>query len=258
MSHLFDPTVAYLIVNADDFGLTSGINAGIVQAHEQGIVSSATLMVYGDAVDEAAAYARAHPKLGLGLHVDLWEAALCNGEWVRLYERCPETELAVHAEVRKQLQRFCELVGRDPTHLDSHQHVHRRWPTDQVLPALAAERGLPMRGTGGFVYDGGFYGQDAHGDPYPQGTTREALIAKIDALPRGVVTELSCHPGVVAADDPLGGTMYRTGRNVERHSLCDPCVRQRIARGDIRLGSFADFRTVPALLAGQDAAAWRP
>lgn len=258
MPNFLEPTVAYLIVNADDFGLTSGINAGIVQAHQHGIVSSATLMVYGDAVDEAAAYARAHPSLGVGLHVDLWEAALRNGEWVRLYERCPETELAVHVEVRKQLQRFRELVGRDPTHLDSHQHVHRCWPTDKVLPAVAAESGLPLRGTGGFVYDGGFYGQDDHGDPYPQGTTPEQLIAKIDALPRGVVTELSCHPGVVAADDPLGGTMYRTGRNVERESLCDPRVRQRIACGDVRLGSFADFRTAPALFASQGTAALRP
>ena len=55
----------YLIVNADDFGLTPGINAGIVTAHEQGIVSSTTLMVHGAAAEEAAAWARARPALGV-------------------------------------------------------------------------------------------------------------------------------------------------------------------------------------------------
>ena len=61
----------WLIVNADDLGLSSGVNQGILQAHEQGIVTSASLMVRHQAAPEAVAAAREHPRLGLGLHVDL-------------------------------------------------------------------------------------------------------------------------------------------------------------------------------------------
>ena len=63
----------YLIVNADDFGQSHGVNRGIMQAHRRGIVTSASLMVRWLAASEAAAYAREHPSLSLGLHVDLGE-----------------------------------------------------------------------------------------------------------------------------------------------------------------------------------------
>jgi predicted glycoside hydrolase/deacetylase ChbG (UPF0249 family) len=64
----------FLIVNADDFGLTSGINRGIIEAHEHGIVTSASLMVRYPAAREAADYAKAHPELSVGLHFEA-------GEW---------------------------------------------------------------------------------------------------------------------------------------------------------------------------------
>ncbi len=231
----------HLIVNADDFGLTTGINAGIVQAHLHGIVSSATLMVHGAAAAEAAAWAREHPSLGVGLHIDLWEHVLRDGVWVRTYEHCAGDADAVLAELERQLVRFRSLLGREPDHIDTHQHVHRRDPVGDVVRGVAARHGLPLREHGGLRYVGGFYGQDGMGGRYPEGITPERLMELIDALPEDGVTELSCHPGVVAADDALGGTMYRIERNIETHTLCDPRVRARLARGDVRLGTFADF-----------------
>src|SRR5919199_1733575 len=115
-----------LIVNADDFGLSPGINAGVAAAHERGIVTSASLMVRWPAAGEAAAYARAHPALSLGLHVDLGEWAYRDGAWVQLYQVVPEDDrAAVAEELSRQLAAFRALVGRHPTHLDSHQHVHQ-------------------------------------------------------------------------------------------------------------------------------------
>src|SRR5918996_4334829 len=119
-----------LIVNADDFGLTPGVNAGVERAHENGILTSASLMVRQPAAAAAAAYARAAPALGLGLHVDLGEWTQRNGEWVAIYEVVPLHEHEpgiVQAEVEAQLERFRALTGRAPSHLDSHQHVHS-WP----------------------------------------------------------------------------------------------------------------------------------
>ena len=231
----------HLIVNADDFGLTAGINAGIVQAHLHGIVSSATLMVHGAAAEEAAAWAREHPSLGVGLHIDLWEHVLQGGQWVRTYQHCAETAEAVGAEIERQFERFCALLGRAPDHVDTHQHVHREPLVGHEVRAFAARHGLALRGHGGLRYVGGFYGQDGTGGPYPEGITPERLMELIDSLPDGVVTELSCHPGHVAADDPLGGTMYRLERNIECRTLCDPRVRARVARSDLRLGTFADL-----------------
>src|SRR5262245_43062710 len=109
------------IVNADDFGQSAGINRGIAQAHERGIVTSASLMVRWEAASAAAAYARAHPRLSVGLHVDLGESIYRGGEWITLYERVDrEDARAVEAEIRVQVSLCRELLGRDPTHLDSH------------------------------------------------------------------------------------------------------------------------------------------
>jgi len=58
--------VRRLIINADDFGLTAGVNRAIVEAHERGVVSSATLMANGSAFDDAVALARSQPRLGVG------------------------------------------------------------------------------------------------------------------------------------------------------------------------------------------------
>ena len=117
-----------LIVNADDFGRSPGVNRGVIQAHEEGIVTSATLMVRWPAAEDAAEYARSH-SLSVGLHLDLGEWEHRDGEWhIRYRVLDDDSEEAVAEEIRRQLERFEALVGTPPTHLDSHQHVHLRDP----------------------------------------------------------------------------------------------------------------------------------
>src|SRR3954454_12076531 len=79
-------TTRSLIVNADDFGQSPGINRGVIAAHERGIVTSASLMVRWPSAGEAAAYARDHPELSVGLHVDFGEWAYRNETWVPVYQ----------------------------------------------------------------------------------------------------------------------------------------------------------------------------
>lgn len=76
----------HLIVNADDFGQSLGVNRGIIEAHERGIVTSASLMVRSPAAADAAAYSARRPKLSLGLHLDLGEWSYRGNRWVPLYE----------------------------------------------------------------------------------------------------------------------------------------------------------------------------
>src|SRR5438477_885752 len=112
----------YLIVNADDFGQSDGINRGVIESYEHGIVTSASLMVRGAAARAAAVYGRTNPELSLGLHVDLGEWAYRDGEWRAVYAVVPLHDAeAVLAEIQRQLDTFREMVGGEPTHLDSHQ-----------------------------------------------------------------------------------------------------------------------------------------
>jgi chitin disaccharide deacetylase len=224
----------FLVVNADDLGLSAAVNAGIFAAHEGGVVTSASLMVRQDAAPAAAEAAAAHPALAIGLHVDLGEWIYERGEWTQAYLHCDTDDAgAVEAECRAQLERFRALLGRDPTHLDSHQHVHESEPVKGVAEALAAELGLPLRNRA-VRYEGGFYGQGGKGEPYPEGITPEALIALIEALPPGW-TEIGCHP----AAGPVPSSSYDAERRLELETLCDPRVREALNVTNVKLCNFA-------------------
>jgi predicted glycoside hydrolase/deacetylase ChbG (UPF0249 family) len=226
----------WLIVNADDLGLSTGVNAGIAEAHERGIVTSASLMVRAGAAAAAADLGREQAELAVGLHLDIAEWRFEAGEWRLAYERCaPDDPAAVEAECRAQVDAFRELTGRDPTHLDSHQHTHMSEPVASVAVRLAAELDVPLRDRG-IRYEGGFYGQTGKGEPYPEGIEPEHLVELIEALPAGG-TELGCHPGR-GADT---GSPYGAERERELLALCDPRVAAAIKRAGIELRSFAEL-----------------
>jgi predicted glycoside hydrolase/deacetylase ChbG (UPF0249 family) len=224
-----------LIVNADDFGQSAGVNRGVVRAHEHGIVTAATLMVRWAAAEEAAAYARAHPRLSVGLHLDLGEWEYAAGEWRARYEVVDTHDGdAVEAEVARQLEAFRRLVGRDPCHLDSHQHVHRKEPVRSALRRAGRRLGVPVRHYDpGIHHRGDFYGQNGRGRPYPGAITVDGLVDLLETLPEGV-TELGCHPG---GPDGLHST-YCSERATEVATLCDPRVRTALGRLGIQLASF--------------------
>jgi predicted glycoside hydrolase/deacetylase ChbG (UPF0249 family) len=218
-------------VNADDFGQSAGINRGVIETYGRGIVTSASLMVRWPAAAAAAAYARAHPDLSLGLHVDLRELAYRDGRWEPLYEVDGDPE----EEIARQLERFRQLVGRDPTHLDSHQHIHHQEPVRSIMLALADRLGVPLRSFSPSVsYTSEFHGQ-AGGEPFPEGVEYEHLLRLLSSLQAGV-TELGCHPGYV---DGLE-TTYLAEREREVATLTDPRVRAALNELEIELVSFDD------------------
>jgi predicted glycoside hydrolase/deacetylase ChbG (UPF0249 family) len=227
----------FLIVNADDFGQSHGINRGIIESHERGIVTSSSLMVRWPAAAEAAAYAGSHPELSVGLHFDLGEWVYRDETWVPRYEVVPPDDLtAIADEVSRQLESFRLLVSRQPTHIDSHQHVHRSEPVRSVLLQAAQALGVPLRGYYSEIrYSGEFYGQTGKGEPYPDAIAEQGLIKILIELGAGI-TELGCHPGL--AND-LDST-YSNERQEEVRVLCSPMVRETLAAQGIRLCSFND------------------
>jgi predicted glycoside hydrolase/deacetylase ChbG (UPF0249 family) len=226
----------YLIVNADDFGRSSGVNAGIAQAHEQGIVTSTSMMVLWPGAAGAGSYANEHPELSVGLHLDLAEWVYAGGGWVALYERPTETDAQARAEVQRQLDEFRRLTGTDPTHLDSHQHVHRAEPLKSAVLAAGHELGVPIRLFAHQVqYCGDFYGQSDEGEPFDELLTVDALAAIMRALPSGY-TELGCHP----AREIDFETTYAEQRLLELETLCDPRLKTILDEMGVELRSFRD------------------
>lgn len=143
-----------LIVNADDLGLTSGVNRGILQAFQAGIVTSASLLVTGSAFEEAVALARQNPELDVGLHLTLVEerAVLRRDLLPTLVDemgRFPRTSAEfirravlgriswheVEREITAQIALFQE-TGLRLSHLDSHQHLHMFPPVFQIVNRL--------------------------------------------------------------------------------------------------------------------------
>lgn len=131
-----------LIVNADDLGLSTDVNAGIVRAHTRGIVTSTTLLANGPAFADAVARVRAHPALGVGVHLDLVEGTpLAPAHRVRslltdegkfvggtpaLVARALRWRLVYRELVTEMAAQIGRVVdaGLRPTHVDTHQHAH--------------------------------------------------------------------------------------------------------------------------------------
>ena len=201
-----------LIVTADDFGISRGVNRGIAQAHREGILTSTSLMVNRPASVQAADVGRACPALNIGLQLD------------------------------RQLARFTELVGVPPTHADSHHDVHKN---PRVLPAVRAwaqRIGVPVRGCSHVRHLSKFYGQWG-GETHLEQISVDGLLRLLDAELGPGVTELTCHAGYV--DEGLTSS-YTVEREAELRTLCDQRVRQALAERGIRL---VGFRDLPALLA---------
>lgn len=245
-----------LVVNADDLGRTPGINDGIFEAHSHGIVSSATLMVGFEAARDAAAQIADHPRLGVGLHVTLTGArptlppeevpSLVDGEG--RFAPKPEAigkiaPAEVLAEARNQLRLFHELVGRPPTHLDSHHHSHRHPAILEALVELAREHGLPVRRSSPAIARrlsaAGLRTTDAFVERFfDREASVDVLLEILSAAGPGS-TEVMCHPGRV--DDELRfGSSYSEPREREIAVLCDPAVAAAVRHGGFQLASFAE------------------
>jgi predicted glycoside hydrolase/deacetylase ChbG (UPF0249 family) len=235
------PSVRYLIVNADDFGLTEGVNRGIIKAHQAGIVTSASLMVRAPAAAHAATLARANQRIGLGLHIDLGEWSLRDGEWVANYERVAEGDVAAtQAELEAQMAVFVELTGNLPDHLDSHQHVHLSRPElTEAVAAVAGRLRIGVRGMDHQVTYRGLYGQDRTGRSLPEAIGPDAFATAIRGLGPGV-TEFGCHPGYVEGLE----SDYCNERAVEVRSLCDESVRAAVDEAGVRLITWRDARAI--------------
>jgi predicted glycoside hydrolase/deacetylase ChbG (UPF0249 family) len=216
--------VRRLIVNADDFGLAVGVSEGIIEAHVRGIVTSTSLMVDRPGAEDAARLARDHPALSVGLHY---------------VEDGPQIDEPGHVArtFAAQLARFRELTGSEPTHVDSHHHVHLT-RTSAFAP-LVEPLGVPLRGDGRVPYLGAFYAQPSRGVVELERVRAPFLLELLSGDVTAAFTELGCHPARVTGDLH---SSYSGEREVELATLTDPDLRARIEGLGLTLASYHDWR----------------
>jgi predicted glycoside hydrolase/deacetylase ChbG (UPF0249 family) len=254
--------VKTLIVNADDFGRARGINRGVLRAHRDGIVTATTLMVGAPASEDAGYVARAAPSLDVGVHLTLtYGRPVSDPTAVRSlveldgsFPRGPQAFLGTGradrdealAEYRAQVARARTLLGREPTHLDSHHWLHDEPALEWAITALARETGMPvrphddaqrdrLRAAGIPTVD--HYRRDFQHEGHVDIATLERILGDLG----DGVTELGCHPG--EPDPELAATStYASLRANELATLTDPRAKAAIARNAVTLTGYAVLR----------------
>lgn len=278
----------YLIVNADDLGLSPGVNRGIVEAHRKGIVTSTTAMVNQPDIEHGIRLVKAHaPTLGLGLHItltsgqsitppaDIPSLVRSDGRFYgpSQFSRVSTLFRAQHlrAEIMAQFERFIQLTGHLPDHLDSHHYAAYLHPVAyEIILDLVAEHRLPLRSARNYMSAAvmrqvfmarGFsntvvdalaesivrvYESQQQRPRWPdhterrffdEGATLDNLCHILDNLPAGA-TELMCHPGY--ADDDLQDS-YQQPRQTELRLLTHPRVHDLLNDSDIQRITFAQL-----------------
>ncbi len=204
----------YLIVNADDFGYSYGINKGIIEAHVKGIVTSTSVMVDAIAAKEAQDLVE-YPDLTIGLHLQL------------------EDLENVEAELHRQIDKFISIVGRKPDHIDT----HKRHTTDEVIEAVLRNytdtNNIPVRNFG--VKHIGSFGINT-GD-----SSVEQLKKSVDEATEQY-NELMTHCGYT--DDYLREhSSYNDPREQELKAICDPAIKQYVAEKGLELCNWLQINT---------------
>ncbi len=228
-----------LVINGDDLGYTMGNTNGIFQAYEEGILRSTTALTNSKYFEKAMAMAQnEHPGLGVGVHMTLTlgkplteNKTLTNpetGEFYagrkKIWEMDPDYD-EIYREWKAQIERFIQVAGHLPTHLDSHHSVHDATPEAlAVAKRLAEEYGLQLRRYGSFEFVSGFYGPTA---------SPENLIALLEAN-RDKDIEIMCHPGWCDLE-LYRMSSYALPRVVELSVLCDPKVLSYVKESNIEL-----------------------
>lgn len=223
-----------ILFNADDFGLTKGVTDGIIQAHTNGILTSTTLMMNGNAVAYAVEEAKKYPSLNIGVHLVLtYGKPLChdvpdliNEQGSFKYSSSYLTMAAPDpAQVRKewkaQIEAFLK-TGLSLHHLDSHHHVHGWEPLKEIIIELSKEYNVPVRYMDTLkheqeilltemLYDG-FYGDGVNED----------IFKKLKQMDFGSI-EVMTHPAIV--DESLRQvSSYQDKREKELEILCSLAV----------------------------------
>jgi len=257
--------VKQLVVNADDFGFTRDVNAGIVEAHRSGILTATTLMATGDAFDDAVRLAKETPSLDVGCHLVLVGSPGFPLTVAQLVRAVALRRIDIYGELSQQVRRIVD-AGLSPTHLDTHKHTHLLPPVLDAVARISEEFQIPwVRRPFDFPLQPGGVGWKNKLMRLMSGRFSNALARHhcrstdwfagfritgryrtgdltelIRALPEGV-TEFMCHPGRCGDDLRAARTRLKESREEELRALTAPEVRVALAEACVTLASYRDL-----------------
>jgi len=261
--------VRQLVVNADDFGFTHDVNRGIVEAHQQGILTATTLMATGAAFDDAVSLARENPSLDIGCHLVLVGSNPFPATVAKLTQAVALKRINVYDELRRQIARIAD-AGLKPTHLDTHKHTHLLPPVLDSVARLSEEFQIPwVRRPFDFPLQPGGISFAKRTVSRAFGMVRgrfarvlashgcrstdhfagfqltghydaPSLVALIRALPEGS-TEFMCHPGHCTDELRAMRTRLKESREQELRALTAPEVREAIRETQVKLVNYRDL-----------------
>ncbi|RDW21338.1 chitin disaccharide deacetylase [Oceanobacillus arenosus] len=241
-----------LIINADDFGYSKGVNLGIIETYKNGIVTSATMMTNMPGADDAAKLAKENPELGVGVHLVLDcgfpindnVGSLIDAEG-KFYKSDKVLSFAgsndIEKEFTSQIEKFLSY-DLTPTHLDSHHHIHSQEKVFPIVEKLANKYNLPIRNLRNNIkkshfniveyFEESFYGDDL---------TIDSIIKILDKLNQFDTTEIMAHPAYI--DEPvLTGSSYNLQRARELSILTDKRIQHEILNRGIELVSYRELK----------------
>ncbi|WP_428434267.1 chitin disaccharide deacetylase [Photobacterium profundum] len=242
----------HVIFNADDFGLTPGVNLGIVAASQSGVVRSTTLMVGMEADKHAIDLASSAASLKVGLHLRFTAGAPLtaahslisdNGQFLvkeNFKHRKDFVEQEIADEVTAQIECFL-ASGLSLSHIDSHHHAHTHSQILPVVQELARYYKVPLRecGKGGLISNNCQYifSDEFYGD----GISVNQLLGIINKHEnRCDVLEIMCHPGFI--DQPLlDVSAYNVIRAKELDILTDENLLEALDKQGIEVCDFSIF-----------------
>ena len=255
-----------LIVNADDFGFTSDVNQGIIEAHREGILTATTLMATGAAFDDAVRLAKENPTLDVGCHLVLVGSRPFPATVAALVQAVALKRIEVYGQLAAQVRRIVD-AGIAPTHLDTHKHTHLLPPVLDAVARISEEFGIRwVRRPFDFPLPGGGVGWKKRAVSRSFGVVRgrfekvlsrrgcrstdhfagfqitgrydgAALAALIRVLPEGS-TEFMCHPGRCGDELRAAPTRLKDSREEELRALRSPEVRVALQEAGVELASY--------------------
>lgn len=253
------PGQTLLIVNADDANLTAGVNRAILEAHEEGIVTSTTFLINLPVETKTVKSFLKAGRLGTGLHLNVSLGSpvtkqreipsLVSETGFRkrdsLLTRLPKAS-EVLLEYRGQIRLFRKCFGRMPTHLDTHHQLHDHPFFLRVLIAAAREFRLPVRRSSLWnssrIRPPVACAARLLGDLRPEKYWRKKTLADaLKKIPSGV-TEIMCHPGLLD-QDLRAVTSFTTGRFKEYQVFRSGALRKRVESQGIRLTHYGMWYT---------------
>jgi len=247
-----------LIVNADDCNLTLGVTEKILRCHDQGIVSSTSLIVSLPVSEHIVEEIKKRQSLGVGLHLNITigKPTLKHSEveslighdlffkWPDDYHAKKPDPEEVCREFENQIELFKKIFGKLPTHLDTHHQLHRGPFFLKIVAELAEKYHRPLRRpffdhekqralqTSNIPMTDHLFGQlDA-----AHYWKREALIQALNKIPEGI-SEIMCHPGK-DDKDLRAVSSFSWGREEEAKLFASASLRKLIEKLGITLTHY--------------------